>query len=168
MKFRVLILLFLFGVPIVAQAGSDPGCKNKQKDKQKAETTQAKQPNIHSVEQFAFMIPEATTSNCAEHQAFRSTVVNYYRWYLENENRITDGLSRENKGKDLIPPFNISWETLHEYFEFIQKKYAGWLPSDAAPQSYDAGTASLNNDKEVPVADTLASGSNFNLSNLAK
>jgi len=161
-------MLFLFCVPVLAQAGSDPGCKNKEKEKVKAD--RKKQPTVHSIEQFAFMIPEASTANCEEHEAFRSTVVNYYRWYLQNENRITDGLSRENKGKDLIPPFNISWETLHEYFEFIQKKYAGWLPSDATTQTEEPGTAYLNEDKEAPVADSLISGSTstVNLSNLAK
>lgn len=168
MKFRLLILLFLFGVPILAQAGNDPGCKNKEKDKEKVNDARQNLPDIHSVEQFAFMIPEASASNCAEHQAFRSTIVSYYRWYLQNENRISNGLSRENKGKDLIPPFNISWETLHEYFEFIQKKYAGWLPSDATPPVYDPGTAYMNEDGEAPAADSLASGSTFNLSNLAK
>lgn len=168
MKLRVLILLFLFGIPILAQAGSDPGCKNKEKNKEKVKNAHNAQPDIHSVEQFAFMIPEASTNNCEEHQAFRSTVISYYRWYLQNENRITNGLSRETKGKDLIPPFNISWETLHEYFEYIQKRYAGWLPADATPQPYDPGTAYLNNDKEAPAPDSLTSGSTFNLSNLAK
>lgn len=168
MRFRVAILLFMFSIPLVARGGIDPGCKNKEKEKKKAKTAQEKQP-IHSIEQLAFMIPEAAASDCAEQKAFKSAVVNYYQWYLQNESRITDGLSRENKGKDLIPPFNISWETLHEYFEFIQKKYAGWLPADAPTQNYDSGADYLSDPyAEMPMADSPTNGSTVNLSNLAK
>lgn len=164
MKFRVIILLFLFSVPAVAYAASDPGCKDK------AKATHKKQPTVHSIEQFVFMIPSASGSSCDDSkEAFREAVVNYYRWYLQNENRISDNLSRENKGKDLMPPFNISWETLHEYFEVITKKYAGWLPSEATAPAEEPGTAYINTDgPPPPTDDSLVNGSTVNLSNLAK
>lgn len=166
MKVRVIIF-FLFCLPVLAQASSDPGCKGKNKEACK------KEPKVHSVEQFVFMIPGPSSSNanCDDHQALRSTVVNYYHWYLQNQDRIVSGLSRENKGKDLVPPFNISWKTLHEYFEFIQKKYAGWLPADAVSQMENpAGTAEVPLEKDAPgaIEDTLINSTSVHISNLAK
>lgn len=121
-------MLLLFCIPLFASAHGDPGCKDKN-NKEECK----KQPGVHSVEQFVFMIPcPVSTDDYDEQKAFRTAVVNYYRWYLQNESRIMSGLAQENKGKDLMPPFNISWETLHEYFEFIQKKYADWL-TDIGP-----------------------------------
>jgi hypothetical protein len=154
-------------MPGIVQAYGDPGCKNKAKDDcKKKENTQN-----NSIEEFVFMIPGPTShKNCDYHKTFRMTVINFYRWYLQNENRISSGLSHENKGKDLIPPFNISWQTLHEYFEVIQKKYPNWINDVEAEPSETSAVTSVSDtlEKESQGANESTPPSAINLSNLAK
>jgi hypothetical protein len=154
----------------------DPGCKNKHKEDCK------KKVAVHSIEQFIFMIPHTRAVNreCIDQEALRLAVVNFYHWYLQNQSRISDGLSQDNKAKDLIPPFNISWLTLHEYFEFIQKKYPEWVTGLCAdPSSHQSAEGEPGYDTPgKPTAraletigsspDGLNAVNHLNLPNLAK
>jgi hypothetical protein len=153
----------------------DPGCKSKHKEDCK------KKVAVHSIEQFIFMLPhsQAVTRDCNDQEALRLAVVNFYHWYLQNQSRISSGLSQDNKAKDLIPPFNISWLTLHEYFEFIQKKYPEWvtgLCADPADQPVEEKSGYDTPGKPTARAlETIGSSSDganaanhLNLPNLAK
>lgn len=175
MNFRAIVFL-LCCIPALSQAHVDPGCKNKHKEDCKQKVT------VHSVEQFIFMIPHSRAVNrdCSEQEAMRLAVVNFYHWYLQNQSRISNGLSQDNKDKDLIPPFNISWRTLHEYFEFIQKKYPEWVtglcadpsgqPAEEESGGYDTpGKPTARAIETIGSSpDALNAANPLNLPNLAK
>lgn len=120
MKFRLLIIFMVCLFPLIALAKSDPG-KDGNRCKKKTE-------KVQSVEDFVFMLPAPSRDKvCKEREAYREAIVSFYKWYRDNENKIMVGLSHENKGKDLIPPFNISYQSLHDYFEFIRSEYPQWV-----------------------------------------
>lgn len=124
MKFRIIILL-LCCLPGLVQA-SDGGGKNKEKCKEKVK---CKGNRINpTVEELVFVLPSpAKNKDCSEKKAFRSSVIDFYKWYLQHEDQISAGLAKDSRAKDMVPPFNISWQTLHDYFQYIQKNYPSWI-----------------------------------------
>jgi hypothetical protein len=167
MKSRTLICLSLL-LSFFISASAKPGDGNKDKDKDHKACK--KQTKSEHIEDFVFMLPAPvnTYSSCLEKKNLHVTVVNFYKWYLQNQDRIAAALSHENKGRDLIPPFNISFETLHEYFEVIQKKYASWVtqitPNAAGAAAAAAPGAAGGGGQPAGQPD----GSTINFSNLAK
>lgn len=128
MKFRLFILLMCC-LPGIVQAFDGGGGKDKDKDKCK-ERVKCKENTVNpTVEELVFVVPPSPAKNkvCLEKKAFRSSVIDFYKWYLQHENLISAGLAKDNRDKDMIPPFNISWQTLHAYFQFIQKTYPSWI-----------------------------------------
>lgn len=142
MKSRTFIFLSLL-LPLFISASPKPGDGNKDKDK--GHTACKKEAKAEHIEDFVFMLPAPvnTYACCVKKKNLHITVINFYKWYLQNQDRIATAMSRENSGTDLIPPFNISWETLHEYFEVIQKKYPNWItqitPAGAGPSATTSG-----------------------------
>jgi hypothetical protein len=173
MKFRIFILL-VFLLPAFLYVSGKPGDGNKNKDKDKGKISCKQKAKAQYIANVVFMLPAPAKNNtCQEKKDLHVTVVNFYKWYLQNEDRISSGLSHENKGKDLIPPFNISWQTLHEYFEVIQTKYADWItdihPNPEIPStviSRDADKATVSGGSSAPLPAGAAPTINF--SNMAK
>lgn len=153
MKKRWLLLL-LCGMPFFALASVGPGSKD---GGGKDGGGKCKHPAA-GVEEFVFMVPEMPAANCEGSKAFHKAISDFYKWYLQNENKIRAGLAGTHKSRDLVPPLNISWETLQQYFELIKKNYPNIIhhvatdhdpvisvqPSDNAPAS-GQGDASVTN-----------------------
>jgi hypothetical protein len=169
MKSRTFIFLSLL-LPLFISASSKPGDGNKDKDK--GHKVCKKEAKAEHIEDFVFMLPAPvnTYARCMEKKNLHLTVINFYKWYLQNQDRIAAALSRGNSGTDLIPPFNISWETLHEYFEVIQKKYPDWI-TQITPVATGA-PAVMSATGKAPQGAGSAGGesgtSTLNFSNLAK
>lgn len=162
MKFGLLFLLALT-LPAILYAKNAPEGKGKCPDKNKLSCSKQADPN--NIEDFVFMLPSVDHSKvCIEREAFHQAIINFYKWYLENQNKISTGLSGDNKGRDMIPPFNISWQTLHDYFEVIQKKYAGWIEGIQPAVSMENTGSSENS----PAPNNSDNTSSINFSNLAK
>ncbi|TAM99353.1 MAG: hypothetical protein EPN39_06815 [Chitinophagaceae bacterium] len=162
MKFGLLFLL-AFTLPAVLYAKSAPDGNGKCPDKNKLSCNKQSDPN--NIEDFVFMLPSVDHSQvCAKKEAFHQAIVNFYKWYLENQNIISTGLSGENKRRDMIPPFNISWQTLHDYFEVIQKKYAAWI--EGIQPTVSVGNTGIS--ENSPVSNSSDNTSSVNFSNLAK
>lgn len=143
MKFRLLFLLLLT-VPGVLYAYEKTDSKDKCPDKNKTLCKRKADPN--NIEDFVFLLPSQDKGACLVKKEFHQAVVDFYKWYLQNEEKISVGLSGDNKRKDLIPPFNISWQTLHDYFELVQKKYPKWIenPLPSVSSANDPGGTSEN------------------------
>lgn len=160
MRFRICILL-LCCLPGIAHAiNNGQGGKDKDKDKAKCKTT----TTDPTVEEFVFILPApAPENNCAKHRAFRNSVVDFYKWYLQNEDRVSAGMAQTDGSKDLVPPFNISWQTLHEYFELIQKNYSCWINNIENTQFSDNSSANVSTAKGTVDSKgiTSAPASNF-------
>lgn len=169
MKSRTFIFLSLL-LPLFISASPKPGDGNKDKDK--GHKVCKKEAKAEHIEDFVFMLPAPvnTYARCMEKKNLHLTVINFYKWYLQNQDRIAAALSRGNSGTDLIPPFNISWETLHEYFEVIQKKYPDWI-TQITPVATGA-PAVMPAPRKAPQGGGSAGGesgtSTLNFSNLAK
>lgn len=162
MKSGFLFLLVLI-LPAILYAKNVPEGKGKCPDKNKISCKKQADPN--NIEDFVFMLPSSGNGKaCAEKVAFHHAIVNFYKWYLENKDKISTGLSGNNKEKDMIPPFNISWQTLHDYFEVIQKKYAGWVEGIQSVNASESSGASEN----PPASNNTGNSSSINFSNLAK
>lgn len=128
MKIRPGLLCLVVLVCLAAQAWAAPADKDKGKCK--------KPVTVHSVEELVFMLPPCTNTS-VDQDALHDAVVSFYKWYLAHETQINLSLMQDSKDKDLLPPFNISFETLHEYFEVIRKNYADWV-DDIVPEVPDA------------------------------
>lgn len=146
MRLRILLLL-LCCLPGLAHA-YDHGCDH-DKDKVR-DTVKCRKATVDpTIEEFVFILPSPSRQNaCAEHKAFKNSVVDFYKWYLKNEERISAGMAQDNSAKDLVPPFNISWQTLHEYFEYIQKNYGSWIDHIEINRFEESSVTDYNTAKE--------------------
>ncbi|MGH2644822.1 MAG: hypothetical protein ACRDE2_12785, partial [Chitinophagaceae bacterium] len=100
MRFGLLFLIVLI-LPAVLYANSVPEGKGKCPDKNKI--TCKKQADPDNIEDFVFLLPSRDNSNaCTEKMAFHQAIVNFYKWYLENKDKISTGLLSDSKGKDMI------------------------------------------------------------------
>lgn len=163
MKFGLLLFLLVLILPAFLYADSVPESKGKCPDKNKVSCK--KQADPDNIEDFVFLLPASDKGkSCTEEKAFHQAIVNFYKWYLENKGKITTGLSGDDKGKDMVPPFNISWQTLHDYFEMIQRKYASWVEGLPSTISMENSGAS----DPPPVSNNAGNTSSINFSNLAK
>lgn len=162
MKFGLLFLLTLT-LPAILYAKSAPEGKGKCPDKNKQSCNKKADPN--NIEDFVFILPSPDNSKvCEEKEAFHRAIIYFYKWYLENQDKISTGLSSENKRRDMIPPFNISWQTLHDYFEVIQKKYPGWI--EGIQPAVSTENAGIPEDSQT--SENTGNTSSLNFSNLAK
>lgn len=132
---------------------------NKDKCPDKNKSTCKPQSDPNQAEDFVFILPApAKNGFCVEKQAFHHAIVNFYNWYLQNKDKISAGLSGEQKSKDLIPPFNISWQTLHDYFELVQRTYPEWIEGVQPPASAGGGSGNA-----MPGNNNTGGSINFNI-----
>lgn len=162
MRFGLLFLLAIT-LPAILSAKGVPEGKGKCPDKNKLSCNKPAASN--NIEDFVFLLPGTDNSKvCAEKEAFHQAIINFYKWYLDNKDKISTGLSGEDKRKDMIPPFNISWQTLHDYFEVIQKKYASWVEGIQPAATVENPGISEN----LQTSDSSGNTPSINFSNLAK
>ncbi len=129
---RLLFFLLLAAVPLLSRADGEHGAGNK--DRAECQK-QSCRPHIQSVEEFGFMVPPPTSGNkCLDHELYHQAIINFYQWYLNNRYAIAAGLSNPDKQKDLIPPFQVSYETLYRFYQLIREKYPEWI-SDLVPDT---------------------------------
>lgn len=81
------------------------------------------------IESFVIMVPESRSpaSICGQQKALHEGVLQFYVWYLQNQKMIERGLSQHAHATDLFPPFNVSYQDLTDYFNFIQRKFPKWI-----------------------------------------
>lgn len=161
MRLRLCVLL-LSCLPVFAHglARADDHDHDHSKDKIKCK----KASTDPAIEEFVFILPSPKKS-CTSKKAFRTSVVDFYKWYLQNESRISAGMVRDSGSKDLVPPFNISWQTLHEYFEFIQKNYPAWIDDIESDGFGENSATGYNTAKESGDKNPAAGVPHFNLPN---
>lgn len=148
MRFRICLILLCCLPGFVHAFGND---HDKDKNDKNKDKVKCKKITVDpTIEEFVFILPSPEPSkSCIEHKAFRNSVVDFYKWYLQNEGKISEGMATGNNSKDLVPPFNISWQTLHEYFEFIQKNYASWINNIEATQFEGSQVSEMNTAKGI-------------------
>ncbi len=153
---RLLVFLFLAAVPLLSRADGEHGAGND--DKAQCEKKQSCHPHIQSVEEFGFMVPPPTSGkNCRDHELYHQAIINFYQWYLNNRYAIAAGLSNPDKQKDLIPPFQVSYETLYRFYQLIREKYPEWI-SDLVPDTDTSPPAPAVLPSAVTVKDSIPSG----------
>lgn len=140
---KQFLLLMACSLPFFAFAKDDPACKKKDKHN-------LSQGSVLGMEDFVFTFPDASGNNCDQGKAFEKTVVDFYKWYLQHESRIEAGLTENDSNRDLMPPFNITWETLQQYFEIIKKNYPDLI--SGADSSTDKMPSSGTQAGEDPAA----------------
>lgn len=162
MKLRICLLFFCCLASLTYAYGAN-GDHDKDKNKDKVKCK--KMATDPTIEEFVFILPSPSPQKaCAEHKAFRNSVVDFYKWYLQNRDRISAGMAQNSSSKDLVPPFNISWQTLHEYFEYIQKNYTSWIDNIEVNQ-FEANSIDYNTAKESGIKKPVTGAPNSNLSN---
>lgn len=122
---RFICFIFLAFIPLFSQA-DDGGHGDKDKDRPcKKERCR---PEIHSIEEFGFVVPPpAYDRSCRDRKQYHRAIINFYQWYLNNQQAIATGLSNLDKQKDLVPPFHVTYETLYRFSQLIRLKYPEWV-----------------------------------------
>lgn len=132
MKIFVFFIL-LATLPLLSLADGEH-CEKHNEDKKQCQTENCR-PQIRSIEEFGFMVPPPTSDKpCQEQRQYHRAIVNFYQWYLNNQYAISAGLSHPYKQRDLLPPFHVSYETLHQFYQLIREKYPDWV-SELTPDT---------------------------------
>lgn len=134
---RYVIFILLTALPFLSRA--DGGNSDKKKDKGQTQCEKKKgraNLQIHSIEEFGFMVPPPSPEKaCRSHnKRYHRAIVNFYQWYLNNQTVIVEGLSDPDNQKDLLPPFHVSYESLHRFYVLIRQKYPDWV-SELVPET---------------------------------
>ena len=133
---RIASIILLAAIPLMLQAKERVPDRKKDKDKGKAHCEKKRGVRVHSIEEFGFMVPPPAVDEECRVKAYQHAVVNFYQWYLDNQQAIAVGLSDPDHQKDLLPPFHVSYETLHHFYELIKTKYPDWI-SDLVPEKVE-------------------------------
>ncbi len=128
-----LIFILLAALPVVSWADgghlgkkSKTGCNGKKIQKKH---------QIQSIEELSFLVPPPSENKkCRFKKRYQRAIVNFYQWYLDNQSVISNGLQEEDNQKDLLPPFHVSYKSLHRFYELIQEKYPNWI-SELTPKT---------------------------------
>ncbi|ASZ09973.1 hypothetical protein KTO58_26020 [Chitinophaga pendula] len=120
MKKLLLLLLVLTAAAASAYASKWEEKKNGEKDKDK---NQNQHPKPGKVEEYVWMLPRETQR--VDEQELENAIVDLYKWYLQNENKINSNEFLKNSGKEIVFPFKVEAKTLQQYFQFIKKNFPG-------------------------------------------
>ncbi|GAA4304313.1 hypothetical protein GCM10023143_08610 [Compostibacter hankyongensis] len=134
------MLVLAGNIPFFSSAKGDPIGKGEKI----ADDSCVKRCPPRGVEEFIFMSPRTQSRSQEDDKCvFYKSITEFYKWYLQHEDMIRTALSGDNREKDFLPPLNLSWENLHEYFEYIKTHYP-----DVAIR---AGDNSAGRPAELPV-----------------
>ena len=106
------ILVCCFGQICQANGPVDGGCKGKKCQNSAPDATEG----------FLFVAAVPAPVCRSSVQQDQKELELFYRWYLRNEEKIRANASREKQGlRDLVPPLDISWNTVEHYAAYIRK-----------------------------------------------
>lgn len=152
------LLLFVFCSAFVVP----PAMAGKKHDGGKADRDKCRKGTVAAPEglgELMFMLtPPSGETGCREKADLRRGMLEFCRWYMVHESQINAYQSPEDRDKELMLPFNISWQNIQEYFDFIRKNYPDILSAVSAGRSNASGSTPQKPLKETRTG-VSASGS---------
>ncbi|RAJ75606.1 hypothetical protein CLV59_109220 [Chitinophaga dinghuensis] len=84
------------------------------------------------VEEFVFLFPrvDAPEKEKVDEGELEKAIVDLYKWYLQNENKINANDFLKSSGKELLFPFKVDPKVLQQYFLFVKKNFPGFSEDD--------------------------------------
>ena len=138
MKKLLYLLLVIFVTAASAYANNGKTGKGDNNDKpgsnDRPGTKASTKPS--RVEEYVWMLTRETEAvNCIDECELQRAVVDLYKWYLQNETKISTNDYLKGGGKELVFPFKVDVKTLQQYFQFIKNNFPGlseeYLNNDA-------------------------------------
>ncbi|RFS22541.1 hypothetical protein DVR12_12110 [Chitinophaga silvatica] len=137
---KKLLFLLLVVLTAVASANASTGFKNgdnngdKNGDNNDNRNTSSKNTNAAAkpvrVEEFVLMFPRLEPTEKVDEAELEKAIVDLYKWYLQNENKINTDDFLKGGGKEMAFPFKVDPKTLQQYFLFIKKNFPGFGEDD--------------------------------------
>ncbi|MBV8255068.1 MAG: hypothetical protein JO154_20875 [Chitinophaga sp.] len=82
------------------------------------------------VEEFVFLFPRVESPEKVDEGELEKAIVDLYKWYLQNENKINANDFLKSSGKELLFPFKVDPKVLQQYFLFVKKNFPGFSEDD--------------------------------------
>lgn len=136
---KKLLFLLLVVLTAVASANASTGFKNGDNNGDKngdnndnrnnSKNTNATAKPVR-VEEFVLMFPRLEPTEKVDEAELEKAIVDLYKWYLQNENKINTNDFLKGGGKEMAFPFKVDPKTLQQYFLFIKKNFPGFGEDD--------------------------------------
>jgi hypothetical protein len=130
-QMKKLCYLLLLIVATAASAYANNGGKNGKGDNNDKPGSNDR-PSVKAstkptrVEEFVWMLTrESEAPARIDECELQHAVVDLYKWYLQNETKISTNEYLKGGGKELIFPFKVDVKTLQQYFQFIKNNFPG-------------------------------------------
>ncbi|WP_143304483.1 hypothetical protein [Chitinophaga vietnamensis] len=82
------------------------------------------------LEEYVLLFPRVENTEKVDQCELENAIVDLYKWYLQNENKINNNDFLKGSGKELVFPFKVDPKTLQQYFLFIKKNFPGFSEDD--------------------------------------
>jgi hypothetical protein len=136
---KKLLFLLLVVLTAVASANASTGFKNGDNngDKNGGDNNDNRNNSKNTatakpvrVEEFVLMFPRLEPTEKVDEAELEKAIVDLYKWYLQNENKINTNDFLKGSGKEGAFPFKVDPKTLQQYFLFIKKNFPGFGEDD--------------------------------------
>jgi hypothetical protein len=137
---KKLLFLLMVVLTAVASANASTGFKNGDNNGDKNGDNNDNRNNSKNttvakpvrVEEFVLMFPRLEPTEKVDEAELEKAIVDLYKWYLQNENKINTNDFLKGGGKETAFPFKVDPKTLQQYFLFIKKNFPGFGEDDVS------------------------------------
>ncbi|MFB6455619.1 hypothetical protein ACE38W_10145 [Chitinophaga sp. Hz27] len=107
--------------------GDKNGDNNDNRNNSKTVTTNNKPIRV---EEFLLLFPKAEATEKVDEGELEKAIVDLYKWYLQNENKINANDFLKTDGTSPLFPFKVDPKVLQQYFLFVKKNFPGFSEDD--------------------------------------